>query len=478
MSARQQQRLGLRRIGRDRAPIDSTPATPVGETLQQARERKGVDLYRAERDTKIRLRYLSALEDGDYAELPAPVYTKGFLRNYAIYLGLEPDEILDRWRDEMEQQRTATRVAVIPPPMPIAEPGGRTLHITPSMVVAGLVGLAVIAFIGYIGFQLLRFAEVTPLALSYPPDVNFHVDASSITLAGTTKPGARLHITGPGNQTYDISANETGGWTQEVSLARGENKFNVIATDRDTGRPSDPLPVAIIVPLPSPPPGSSATPSTGPPVILSLTVGSPLDGFVTSDQNVTVAGTTTGNRVNLSSTYLGSPASTPAPSITPSPSATPSGSPGPSPTPAPIGPARDLTLGSTGAFNEIIAFTPGRWQLTIVAYGTAQTPVARQVTIVVDEPGPVTHHLQLTIVNNPTAVKIVADGSRVANETMAVGTTREFTATNQFCVKTDNAASLQLVLDGQGVPTLGTDGEAGSWIVRSGLPPVKAARPC
>ena len=61
-----------------------------------------MDLYRAERDTKIRLRYLAALEDGDWAELPAPVYTKGFLRNYAIYLGLEPDDIVDRWRDEME----------------------------------------------------------------------------------------------------------------------------------------------------------------------------------------------------------------------------------------------------------------------------------------------------------------------------------------------------------------------------------------
>src|SRR5258707_667736 len=89
MSARQQLRLGNRRLGRDRQPVETTPAPPVGETLQQARERKGVDLYRAERDTKIRLRYLSALEDGDYAELPAPVYTKGFLRNYAIYLGLE-----------------------------------------------------------------------------------------------------------------------------------------------------------------------------------------------------------------------------------------------------------------------------------------------------------------------------------------------------------------------------------------------------
>jgi hypothetical protein len=100
------------------------------------------------------------------------------------------------------------------------------------------------------------------------------------------------------------------------------------------------------------------------------------------------------------------------------------------------------------------------------------------VTIVVNEPGPITHHLQMTIVNHSALVKVVADGSPVANETLNVGDAREFTATNQFCVKTDNAGSLQLVLDGTDLPLLGADGEAGSWIVKPGIAPVRAARPC
>ena len=58
---------------------DSAPGLP--ERLLAARERKGVDLYRAERDTKSRARYLAALERGDYRELPGAVYTKGYLRN-------------------------------------------------------------------------------------------------------------------------------------------------------------------------------------------------------------------------------------------------------------------------------------------------------------------------------------------------------------------------------------------------------------
>src|SRR5215213_11526608 len=147
MTARHQLRLG-KRLGRDRNAIDATPAAPVGETLQLARERKGVDLYRAERDTKIRLRYLAALEDGDFDELPAPVYTKGFLRNYAIYVGLDPDEALQRYRDEMLAERAADRVIVAPPPRPLTAPR-RGPAITPGKVVAVLILLAVLGFFLY-----------------------------------------------------------------------------------------------------------------------------------------------------------------------------------------------------------------------------------------------------------------------------------------------------------------------------------------
>ncbi|HEY6012618.1 MAG TPA: helix-turn-helix domain-containing protein, partial [Candidatus Limnocylindrales bacterium] len=48
--------------------VASEPAPSLPEWLYAARERKGVDLYRAERDTKIRARYLGALERGDYKE--------------------------------------------------------------------------------------------------------------------------------------------------------------------------------------------------------------------------------------------------------------------------------------------------------------------------------------------------------------------------------------------------------------------------
>jgi cytoskeleton protein RodZ len=87
----------------------------LGEVLRAAREAKGVELPRVERETKIRERYLSALERGDYRDLPGSVYTKGFLRNYGTYLGLDPEYLIDLYRIETAEGRAERPVAPAPP---------------------------------------------------------------------------------------------------------------------------------------------------------------------------------------------------------------------------------------------------------------------------------------------------------------------------------------------------------------------------
>ena len=115
------------------------PALP--ERLYAARERKGVDLYRAERDTKIRARYLSALERGEYKELPGDVYTKGFLRNYANYLGLDAEEVVGQWRRERGDGAVGKTVLTVPRPIAQSRPG---LQFSPGVVVAALLTLMIV----------------------------------------------------------------------------------------------------------------------------------------------------------------------------------------------------------------------------------------------------------------------------------------------------------------------------------------------
>jgi hypothetical protein len=124
MTTNQQPRR-LRRPARDGNGQGGASATPIiSERLRAAREARGVDLFRVERDTKIRIKYLTAIETGAFSELPAEVYVRGFLRNYATYLGLDPDEAESEWRRDKATRRPspppAQPTAFTPPPPPAA----------------------------------------------------------------------------------------------------------------------------------------------------------------------------------------------------------------------------------------------------------------------------------------------------------------------------------------------------------------------
>ena len=160
MTFRHQIRVGSR-LYRGRSPIDAVPPPSLGETLQAARERKGVDLYRAERDTKIRARYLGALERGEYRELPGDVYTKGFLRNYALYLGLDPDEVVGQWRRERGDAAMVRPVIAVP--RPIAQPR-RGLQFSPGIIVAALLTILIVGVGVWLGSQVMRFAKPPTIA--------------------------------------------------------------------------------------------------------------------------------------------------------------------------------------------------------------------------------------------------------------------------------------------------------------------------
>ena len=71
----------------------------IGQLLRQTREAKELSLADVEEQTRIRQRYLSALESGDWDELPNPVAARGFLRTYATFLGLDADELVAQSQD-------------------------------------------------------------------------------------------------------------------------------------------------------------------------------------------------------------------------------------------------------------------------------------------------------------------------------------------------------------------------------------------
>jgi cytoskeleton protein RodZ len=74
----------------------------IGSTLREARVRRKLTLQQAEDDTKIRVKYIQAMENEDFDVMPSPAYVKGFVRTYATYLGLDADMLLEEYRSRFE----------------------------------------------------------------------------------------------------------------------------------------------------------------------------------------------------------------------------------------------------------------------------------------------------------------------------------------------------------------------------------------
>lgn len=82
----------------------------VGQWLQRTRESKGVSLEQAAAATRITKNYIDALEQENFTRLPAPAYCKGFIRLYAIYLGIPPDEAVARYERVTGAKEAVRRV--------------------------------------------------------------------------------------------------------------------------------------------------------------------------------------------------------------------------------------------------------------------------------------------------------------------------------------------------------------------------------
>ena len=73
----------------------------VGKTLREAREKRGVELAEVEATTRIRARFLRAIEAGDWGALPGEAYARGFIRTYGDYLGLDGGGLAEQHRLEV-----------------------------------------------------------------------------------------------------------------------------------------------------------------------------------------------------------------------------------------------------------------------------------------------------------------------------------------------------------------------------------------
>jgi len=434
MTARDQIHLTDRRLGeRHRSvPITPEPMPRLGELLLAARERKGVDLYRAERDTKIRAKYLGALERSEFRELPGSVYTKGFLRNYALYLGLDPDAVMRRWKDELGTTKPIGPT-IVSPPRPLETP--RTgITFTPGLIVAAILTLGVLAFGAYLTMQLMRFSQPPKVAVGQPAAAVSEINAEEVTLTGTADPGVTVTILAPGPQTFRVTADETGKWSQLVPLNKGQNDFTISAIDPSTSKESGPVSRVITVPIPVGPEAPT------------LTVSSPNASAAFTNGAIPITGTTSGNQVAVSAELVG-PAE--------------GGGPPAGRQPQP----KEIEVGRNGAFSGSYQLAPGEWTLTISSTNAQNKTTTERRTVSVAFTGV---NLVVEVRGDPAWLKVWVDGKVVegyaAGRIVQPGNSVDFSADGRIEVRTGSSGSTHFILNGERLGALGPAGIPETWL--------------
>lgn len=125
----------------------------IGSTLRDARVRKDISLQQAEDETKIRVKYIQAMENEDFEILPGGTYVKGFLRTYAEYLELDYQLLLDEYNDRFGSGDHREHI--------IQAAGRTTKEATPSTprsqknrnyIFVAVLAVAIIAVLAYLGW--------------------------------------------------------------------------------------------------------------------------------------------------------------------------------------------------------------------------------------------------------------------------------------------------------------------------------------
>ena len=159
----------------------------IGNSLREARLRQSADFPEIEQGTKIRAKYLRALEDEQFDVLPAQTYVKGFLRSYAEYLGLDGQLYVDEYNSRFvvgdEEQPSRPRRSATP---------SRGVHVQSRVLLLTLLGIATVTALVIVAWtrgepqkqNLFGVGEQQPQAR-----------APSKSVAAEVKEGVRLVVT-------------------------------------------------------------------------------------------------------------------------------------------------------------------------------------------------------------------------------------------------------------------------------------------
>jgi cytoskeleton protein RodZ len=160
----------------------------LGEAFRTAREARGLTLSDAAEHIHIRSVYLAAIESEDWPAIGAPVYVRGFIRTYARFLGLDPEESVARFAERVPSE-SPSQIAAAMATMAAAQPERRG----PSYgAIAGIIiALGLVLFVGYEYYAYRAGQDASPAAIATAPvPLAAAPSPSAVVLRPLTPPAA------------------------------------------------------------------------------------------------------------------------------------------------------------------------------------------------------------------------------------------------------------------------------------------------
>lgn len=194
----------------------------VGSILRQARLAKKITYDQVEAATKIRAKFLEAIEVDDYSTLPSQAYAKGFVKNYGEFLGIPSATILAFFR---RQTKEIGKSAILP--KGVARSLNRTwFQLTPGKFLVFLFVGLVSAFLVYLSLQYRQLQNPPRLTIETPSE-NALITTKKTEALGTTDPDATVTVNG-----ISVLIRSDGKFFDQVTLEPGSNTITVTATSR------------------------------------------------------------------------------------------------------------------------------------------------------------------------------------------------------------------------------------------------------
>lgn len=191
----------------------------AGQILKEKREEKRISLDGVAQETKIRKPYLVALEKDDYQSLPSVTTSKGFIRNYAQFLGLNPEKMVAIFKRDYRRKEQKSV-------FPLRRDLNKQFKWSPKKTLIAVVGLFIFVFLAYLAYQYHGLLGKPRLEI-YSPTDNQRVTESQVVVKGRTDPDNSVSV----NRNL-TQLNDQGEFSYRLRLVSGENKIVVEATNR------------------------------------------------------------------------------------------------------------------------------------------------------------------------------------------------------------------------------------------------------